>query len=1123
MSSRSILVDTSTSMIIVDPNEFPINLGHTTKEDAPVTAFPVLAYKANNMMPTALGYRSHFGNNKRIGWDGMPLPHAAGTKLQEAFTYQNATMHSFLIELCDDGLYVTSISEGSGITKLREKAISTGTLNNYRYLWTFCVIKNRIYLYHQADASFYAIVDFASYMAAGGANPIAGSTVVQHFGKSNFYIIKITPNFINMAGQIGLFRADNRLGFWDSDGAVSWSSSLYVQDFTPSTSTFAGVTKFSDVYGTIVSVKGYGDGFIIYATKSIVVVVPISGSPEKWRGEAIMSDVGVLFDTQIAAGQPDTTHYAITQNGLIVIENGVPKYMATEVLDYFLKTNAYCALKMVDGRYLFIRGTNEFVDSKYENFGVDLTDANGNKYVFQKPTTTPIEDTEDWLAEEGAGRGQIGQDAFGNAQPIGGVIQPAPTQSTIPCYKGKLWEFPNSSYPVEVATTAAGVMDLYSSAFWGGVVSISPIDSTKMTWLPANFATATIAHELMDEIWNAFYERMNESLTSLGELLVQEQTLLGEIDAWVAEPETITKYEYEIPQLYNLKYALNYDGHEVLRLTGYRSTAASSRFRYWPANEVKMKADECGTKIFFDNQYYFDVESEVTAELMTGRGYSFGAWANGKTYNIRRKDRTKPNDFEVLKSKTVPPSAAHWIVGMKTYWEVCLAKDDLSTVSGSNNYYETVAVPRGNMIPWVDSEDMTPGGDFNAYIGELYFEPSTPGDTYVRGKVRSSGTMYFSAGDSDYISIIQDSSDILDLYNTLVGGEPATVVVANIAESNALADGVIYIYPESDTTTYFTGGDTTNGWEGYPYSNTDSSPTPLGQAEEAARYAAMGTSKAEWASKYGQYITEVTMKKGPTIIDPLHRTQDIIDLEISGYGYIPGGGFSFRKTHNRYQEDCGLPVYGSFTSTKPLPPVTIPELTANPDLTPDYDWQYPDTIPLPDIWVMMQKGTNMPYYPVMADAVVYDLQLTKWGRYNNPHTDIFSLLPMNRVDSTIRSVGDTGLLAGEAIGPGNTRYLTAEQPNSSITYGRVGLYRKGFTVGSSVEVKFASDSTGTLLIEASLDGLEIDKNLTEAISFVGARQVIFPFTRPAQWFNIVVTGEFDLSYIEMHAESRGRR
>ena len=73
MSSKSGIINTSNSMLIVDERAFPVNLGRTTKEDAPEGSFRVLAYNGENVLPTALGYRSYFSDTQLFDIPPVPL------------------------------------------------------------------------------------------------------------------------------------------------------------------------------------------------------------------------------------------------------------------------------------------------------------------------------------------------------------------------------------------------------------------------------------------------------------------------------------------------------------------------------------------------------------------------------------------------------------------------------------------------------------------------------------------------------------------------------------------------------------------------------------------------------------------------------------------------------------------------------------------------------------------------------------------------------------------------------------------------------------------------------------------------------------------------------------------
>jgi len=252
----------------------------------------------------------------------------------------------------------------------------------------------------------------------------------------------------------------------------------------------------------------------------------------------------------------------------------------------------------------------------------------------------------------------------------------------------------------------------------------------------------------------------------------------------------------------------------------------------------------------------------------------------------------------------------------------------------------------------------------------------------------------------------------------------------------------------------------------------------------------------------------------------------IYSLELSGWGYVPSGGFSFRKTHTRHSStSCPYPGR-SVSTTLPDPvdlPVTLPPLD-RPELdNPPYEWDYPDSLPLPDNYALFQRGSLAPYYPLYGSAAVYDLLLQKWGMYNNQHKLIQELMPVNRIDSSIMPVADKGMFAGALTPLGQCTIFKDRNPQSRITYGKMAFYRRGMSLATGAIAHFGAIATGTLIVEASMDGVTIDPLLSYAMPFVDQRNVTLPFTTRAKWFNIRVEGNFNLTYLELLAEGRGRR
>ena len=72
MSTNSFLIDLTQSMIVVDPNDYPMNLGKMFNEDKPVQIYPIQAFDAKNVLPTALGYKSYFNESAKFDVSALP-------------------------------------------------------------------------------------------------------------------------------------------------------------------------------------------------------------------------------------------------------------------------------------------------------------------------------------------------------------------------------------------------------------------------------------------------------------------------------------------------------------------------------------------------------------------------------------------------------------------------------------------------------------------------------------------------------------------------------------------------------------------------------------------------------------------------------------------------------------------------------------------------------------------------------------------------------------------------------------------------------------------------------------------------------------------------------------------
>jgi len=328
MAQKPQIIDITRSYLPGDPNVFPKNLVSTDKEDGEERTIPVMPYEGYNFLPTSYGYRSYFGTKAILTAIALIT-----SKVDKVICYQLNTYVNKLIALCSDGIW---IYDAVGTTWTKVQALTDNSGSSQYDEWTYCVIENVLYLYRQGNSVVY------KYSFAGALTNFA-------------------PTFLNMTGQMGIFRARGRLGFWDSANSISWSSSSDLTDFTPSLENLAGNTIFSAVVGRIVSIRSQGDGFIIYSTKSLVgVAYDVNGS-QIWTAQSIKDSTGVATSNDITQGKDSEEHFVRTNTGFYSIEAYNPVSnkrtitpILTDLWDIMKENNYPMKLDCFDDRFLFI-------------------------------------------------------------------------------------------------------------------------------------------------------------------------------------------------------------------------------------------------------------------------------------------------------------------------------------------------------------------------------------------------------------------------------------------------------------------------------------------------------------------------------------------------------------------------------------------------------------------------------------------------------------------------------------------------------------------------------------------------------------------------------------------------
>lgn len=325
------IIDVSQGYYPCDPNSFPENLHYTGQEDSPVKTTPVLLYDGWNILPTAYGYRSYFGLTSKINVAALT------SRCDGLLVFQTSTYSNKIFAMCEDGLWTLS-----GGTWTQSYALSVPTAGSHLE-WTWCIIENILYMYRQANTVVYKVI-------------------------ANGTLSSFTPSFLTMAGQMGIFRANGRLGFWDSANSVSWSSVLDHTDFTPSLETLAGNRIFNAVIGRIVVIRAKSDGFVIYCTRRIVGVRYITTGTLLWDADAITDDIGIAYPKQSTTGITDSDQYFYGGGALYAIGqyNQVSKStqlvpVFPEVVDFLRETRDPVFLEFFGGRYLYLY----LIDNRY--------------------------------------------------------------------------------------------------------------------------------------------------------------------------------------------------------------------------------------------------------------------------------------------------------------------------------------------------------------------------------------------------------------------------------------------------------------------------------------------------------------------------------------------------------------------------------------------------------------------------------------------------------------------------------------------------------------------------------------------------------------------------------------
>lgn len=181
------------------------------------------------------------------------------------------------------------------------------------------------------------------------------------------------------------------------------------------------------------------------------------------------------------------------------------------------------------------------------------------------------------------------------------------------------------------------------------------------------------------------------------------------------------------------------------------------------------------------------------------------------------------------------------------------------------------------------------------------------------------------------------------------------------------------------------------------------------------------------------------------------------------------------------------------------------------------------TVAFPTGSFLLQLGSAAPVYPTMAGALVYDLQLKKWGKMKLNYKQLLDYSPINSTLNGVVPSNVFGVNAGALGTNGKITLFDARPSDSYISYGKVGYYRLGNTSPEEVIVHFRSGSTGQLKVETSLTGRNLGAGLVTTQDFTNATEVRLTGAYPGRWANIEISGIYDINYLEYRGFIQGRR
>jgi len=170
-------------------------------------------------------------------------------------------------------------------------------------------------------------------------------------------------------------------------------------------------------------------------------------------------------------------------------------------------------------------------------------------------------------------------------------------------------------------------------------------------------------------------------------------------------------------------------------------------------------------------------------------------------------------------------------------------------------------------------------------------------------------------------------------------------------------------------------------------------------------------------------------------------------------------------------------------------------------------------------------------YPEFKQAFVFDSYLGKWGQAELDFKAFFSLSPINQ--SAHKPEADYVLGAdahgtdwkgiGAFLPDGTVKLMTNDPTDSFLAIGKFQLSKSGVTMLNKAIIGFKDYPDCIATAELSMDGRTIDFSLDVDSATITTPEEDFYLTSVAKWFNIVLKGKFNLTYLELEGYKHANR